>query len=205
MRSTGVGGSPGRRRNGRSCTRPSAGMPGARSSRGPSFGSHTRARTSGPLCEILTARGGPRMTRSAPGSLPSSASKTSRRGRCWRRPTPCRSMAWRASSGAARMLRLRTRGGLLLCVARTSLHCAGSRGQFFVASSSEYRVRPIRGQLRGTQYHNGRPMRDGIAAVAKSLGSWRYEFPAGGHPSVYRPAFPRMLSAEQDAAEGEAE
>lgn len=73
-----------------------------------------------------------------------------------------------------------------------------TKGQFFVASSADYRLRPIRGMLRGTEHLAGRPVRVGVAAVGKSLGSWCYELPQGGHPAVYRPPFPKMLSG-QDA------
>ncbi|CAK0831342.1 unnamed protein product, partial [Prorocentrum cordatum] len=51
--------------------------------------------------------------------------------------------------------------------------CAETKGQYFVADSAEYRLRPIRGMLRGTQYYFGRRVLTGVAPVAKSLGSWR--------------------------------
>lgn len=68
-----------------------------------------------------------------------------------------------------------------------------SKGQYFVAKSAQWKVRPIKGTLRGTQYLFGRPVREDIAPVAKSLGLWRVERPEGAHPDVYRPAFPRPL------------
>lgn len=72
-------------------------------------------------------------------------------------------------------------------------------GHFFVASTVDFKQRPIRGLVKGTQYMFGRPVRRNIAPVAKTLGSWRYELPADGHPSIFRPPFPAMLS---DAASG---
>eukprot|EP00439_Symbiodinium_sp_Y106_P068836 s1664_g11.t1 len=80
-----------------------------------------------------------------------------------------------------------------------------TKGQYFVAESVEYRLRPIRGDIRGTQYVFGRPIRDGIAPIAKSLGSWRYEFPANAHPAVYRPPFPPMKGSKEDSGDAEAE
>lgn len=71
------------------------------------------------------------------------------------------------------------------------------RGDYFVASSAEIRQRPIRGILRGMQYYGGRPARDNIAPVAKSLGSWRYALPDNAHPTVYRPLFPSMLAEKR--------
>lgn len=74
-----------------------------------------------------------------------------------------------------------------------------SRGQYFVADSVQWKLRPMRGTIRGTQFLSGRPIRENIAPVAKSLGSWRYEFPLGAHPDVYRPVFPPPLSASEGA------
>jgi len=67
-----------------------------------------------------------------------------------------------------------------------------TKGQNFIPDTAQYKLRPIRGLLRGTYYHLGKPVRHGIATIAKSLGSWRYEFPKDGHPAVYRPSFPEM-------------
>lgn len=69
-------------------------------------------------------------------------------------------------------------------------------GQYFLADSAEFKVRPIRGVLRGTQYYMGKPMRKDVAPMAKSLGSWRYEFPKDAHPAVYRPSFPEMHASQ---------
>ncbi|CAE7572838.1 unnamed protein product [Symbiodinium necroappetens] len=80
-----------------------------------------------------------------------------------------------------------------------------TKGQYFLAESVEYRLRPIRGDIRGTQYVFGRPIRDGIAPIAKSLGSWRYEFPANAHPAVYRPPFPPMKGSKEESGDAEAE
>ncbi|CAJ1423463.1 unnamed protein product [Effrenium voratum] len=74
-----------------------------------------------------------------------------------------------------------------------------TKGQYFVADQIEYRLRPIRGDIRGTQYLFGRPIRQNIAPIAKSLGSWRFEAPKGAHPLVYRPAFPEMKTSEGDS------
>jgi len=76
-------------------------------------------------------------------------------------------------------------------------------GQYFVAESAEFKIRPFRGVLRGTQHYQGKPVRKDVTPMAKSLGSWRYEFPEGAHPLVYRPPFPEMHSSQQ--AEGDAE
>ncbi|CAK0831344.1 unnamed protein product, partial [Prorocentrum cordatum] len=75
-----------------------------------------------------------------------------------RRRTPCHSTGLAASSGARR---------------QRKTDCAETKGQYFVADSAEYRLRPIRGMLRGTQYYFGRRVLTGVAPVAKSLGSWR--------------------------------
>lgn len=80
-----------------------------------------------------------------------------------------------------------------------SADCAETRGKYFVADSADYRLRPIRGLLRGTQYMLGRPVRTNVAPIAKSLGSWRYEPPEGAHPAVYRPPFPAPRSAALEA------
>jgi len=69
-----------------------------------------------------------------------------------------------------------------------------SRGQYFVADSAQWKLRPIRGVVRGTQYLFNRPARSNIAPIAKSLGHWNYDLPEGAHPDVYRPAFPAPLS-----------
>merc|ERR1712194_542054 len=70
-----------------------------------------------------------------------------------------------------------------------------TRGQYFVAESAQWKIRPVRGMVRGTQYLFDRPARKNIAPIAKSLGNWNYELPEGAHPDVYRPAFPAPLSA----------
>eukprot|EP00405_Crypthecodinium_cohnii_P010383 CAMPEP_0206439296 /NCGR_PEP_ID=MMETSP0324_2-20121206/12126_1 /ASSEMBLY_ACC=CAM_ASM_000836 /TAXON_ID=2866 /ORGANISM="Crypthecodinium cohnii, Strain Seligo" /LENGTH=271 /DNA_ID=CAMNT_0053906889 /DNA_START=80 /DNA_END=891 /DNA_ORIENTATION=+ len=75
-----------------------------------------------------------------------------------------------------------------------------TRGKYFIVESSEYTTRPIRGTVKGTQYMNGKPIRSDIAAVAKSLGSWRYELPADGHPAIYRPVFPKSVAASKAEA-----
>lgn len=80
-----------------------------------------------------------------------------------------------------------------------------TRGQFFVPDSAHYSLRPIIGTLRGTQYMAGRPVRKSVAAIAKSLGSWRYELPETRHPLVYRPPFPPTLAERAAAAAAEAE
>ena len=49
-----------------------------------------------------------------------------------------------------------------------------TKGQYFVAERVEYRLRPICGDLRGTQYLFGKAVRGGIAPIAKSLG-WAIE------------------------------
>ncbi|CAK9045826.1 unnamed protein product [Durusdinium trenchii] len=46
-----------------------------------------------------------------------------------------------------------------------------TKGQYFIADKVEYKLRPIKGEIRGTQYLFGRPARQGIAPIAKSLGS----------------------------------
>eukprot|EP00435_Cladocopium_sp_Y103_P036101 s69_g9.t1 len=74
-----------------------------------------------------------------------------------------------------------------------------TKGQYFVADKIEYRLRPIRGDILGTQYLYGRPARAGIAPIAKSLGSWRFETPENAHPLVYRPPFPEMAKEERTA------
>lgn len=78
-----------------------------------------------------------------------------------------------------------------------------TKGQYFVAQSAEWKVRPIKGTIRGTQYLFGRVAREKVAPVGKSLGCWRYEFPEGAHPDVYRPAFPPMLTSAGDGGEAE--
>eukprot|EP00929_Paragymnodinium_shiwhaense_P035022 TRINITY_DN18989_c0_g2_i1.p1 TRINITY_DN18989_c0_g2~~TRINITY_DN18989_c0_g2_i1.p1 ORF type:complete len:266 (+),score=26.27 TRINITY_DN18989_c0_g2_i1:86-883(+) len=80
---------------------------------------------------------------------------------------------------------------------------ADTQGRYFVADDVDFRLRPIRGFLRGVQHINGRPARKGITPVAKSMGSWRYEYPAGAHPAVYRAPFPTLASASEEAAEPE--
>lgn len=74
-----------------------------------------------------------------------------------------------------------------------------TRGQSFVVTSARYKLRPIRGLLRGTQYYNGIPALSGVAALGKSLGSWRFEYPENAHPLVFRPAFPVSVAAEKAA------
>merc|ERR1711972_466407 len=78
-----------------------------------------------------------------------------------------------------------------------------TRGKYFIASSVEFTQRPFRGKLQGTQFIAGRPVMHGIAPVGKTLGKWRYEFPDGAHPVVYRPPFPEMRgsNAKDDSAE----
>jgi len=77
-------------------------------------------------------------------------------------------------------------------------------GKFIVASSVEFKQRPIRGSLRGTQYFSGRAVRHDIEPVGKTLGCWRYEFPEGAHPSVYRRPFPELLAAARGPDRGAA-
>lgn len=72
-----------------------------------------------------------------------------------------------------------------------------TKGQFFVAESVEFKLRPIRGEIRGTQHVIGRPVISGISPIAKTLGSWRYEFPKGAHPAVYRPPFPPLKAGSE--------
>jgi len=43
----------------------------------------------------------------------------------------------------------------------------------------------------------GKPVHHDIATIAKTLGSWRYEFPKNGHSTVYRPPFPGMLHPQE--------
>mmetsp|Transcript_70073 Transcript_70073/g.121302 ORF Transcript_70073/g.121302 Transcript_70073/m.121302 type:complete len:231 (-) Transcript_70073:38-730(-) len=76
-----------------------------------------------------------------------------------------------------------------------------TEGKYFVPSFVDFRQRPIRGAMSGTQFMLGRPIKSNIAAVGKSAGSWRYELPADGHPAVYRPPFPEMRSAKRAAAD----
>merc|ERR1712187_593250 len=71
-----------------------------------------------------------------------------------------------------------------------------TKGKFFIADSAEYKLRPIRGVIRGTQYMLGTPVRHGVAPVAKTLGSWRHEPPADAHPAVHRPPFPDSMFAK---------
>jgi len=68
-----------------------------------------------------------------------------------------------------------------------------TRGRYFVPASVEYKQRPFRGSIRGTEYMFGRPIRNDVAAMNKSVGQWRCEPPAGAHPSVFRPTFPPTL------------
>lgn len=76
-----------------------------------------------------------------------------------------------------------------------------TRGNFFIADSAEYKLRPIRGKLCGTQFMFNRPVRSGVTPIAKTLGMWRYEHPKGAHPAVYRPPFPeRRAASEAEAA-----
>lgn len=76
-----------------------------------------------------------------------------------------------------------------------------TKGQYFVSDSAEYKLRPIRGHVRGTQYMFGRPVRSDIAPIAKSLGSWRFEPPKNAHKAVYRPPFPELKSASKVESE----
>mmetsp|Transcript_6137 Transcript_6137/g.10635 ORF Transcript_6137/g.10635 Transcript_6137/m.10635 type:complete len:276 (+) Transcript_6137:34-861(+) len=71
-----------------------------------------------------------------------------------------------------------------------------SMGKYFMATSTTVKTRPIKGLVRGDQYINGKLVRRDIAPVAKTLGWWCYSFPEDGHRYVYRPPFPKALSAE---------
>lgn len=72
--------------------------------------------------------------------------------------------------------------------------CPDTRGQFFILSDVEYKQRPIRGTLKGTQYFRGVRIKEGIAPVAKSLGSWCYSAPDGASEIVHRPSFPELVN-----------
>eukprot|EP00928_Gymnodinium_smaydae_P090404 TRINITY_DN74203_c0_g1_i1.p1 TRINITY_DN74203_c0_g1~~TRINITY_DN74203_c0_g1_i1.p1 ORF type:complete len:287 (-),score=38.33 TRINITY_DN74203_c0_g1_i1:257-1117(-) len=80
-----------------------------------------------------------------------------------------------------------------------------TKGQYLIAESAEYKLRPIRGKIRGTQHMLGKPLRSGVAPIAKTLGSWCYSFPKGAHPAVYRPPFPRLASETNAAGDADAE
>eukprot|EP00434_Breviolum_minutum_P017140 symbB.v1.2.015127.t1/scaffold1122.1/size136700/11 len=75
---------------------------------------------------------------------------------------------------------------------------AETKGQYFVAEKIEYRQRPFRGDF--VDVKKGIPVRDGIAPIAKSLGSWRYQAPENAHPLVYRPPFPGARTDSTTAA-----
>eukprot|EP00450_Noctiluca_scintillans_P040658 CAMPEP_0194481498 /NCGR_PEP_ID=MMETSP0253-20130528/3896_1 /TAXON_ID=2966 /ORGANISM="Noctiluca scintillans" /LENGTH=225 /DNA_ID=CAMNT_0039320987 /DNA_START=59 /DNA_END=737 /DNA_ORIENTATION=+ len=73
------------------------------------------------------------------------------------------------------------------------------KGRSFVASSVEFRQRPIHGVLRGTQFCCNRPILENVAPLLKSQGGWNYAFPVGAHPDVYRPPFPEPPKLEKES------
>jgi len=82
-----------------------------------------------------------------------------------------------------------------------------TKGKYFLATSVDFKQLPIRGTLKATQFQSGGPIRHNIAVIGKDLGKWRYEFPEGAHPAVYRPPFPDMRadSSKEEAVEEEEE
>lgn len=79
-----------------------------------------------------------------------------------------------------------------------------TKGQYFIADSITYKHRPIHGYIVGTQHLMGRPVRGGVAPMAKTLGSWCTEPPAGAHLAVHRPPFPGLIGGGE-VAEADAE
>merc|ERR1712118_374648 len=71
-------------------------------------------------------------------------------------------------------------------------------GEYFVPSSVDWKVRPFKGVVRGTQFMDGFPVRSSVSAVNKNRGRWLYEPPADGHKLYFRPLFPNSV-AEQRA------